>query len=57
MRYRVTFEFDSDSCPESWYWRELLKSVESYDDSIDWSTLTLEKKSGWTPLEVDFLSV
>lgn len=53
MRYRVSFEFDTDSDPSMWYWRDLLGNVNSDADPVDWSTVTLEKKGGWNPVTLD----
>lgn len=55
MRYRVTFEFDSDRDPEGWYWPDLLDKVHCDADPIDWSTLTLEKGGTWTVVPLVFL--
>lgn len=53
MRYRMTFEFDSDNDPSMWYWRDLLSNVNSDADPIDWSTVTLEKKGNWIAVGLD----
>ncbi len=53
MKYRVSFEFEPGNDPADWYWFELLSRVESDHDHIDWSSFTLEKSEGWTPVALD----
>jgi hypothetical protein len=57
MRYRVSFEIEvhADRDPAGWDWRMLLSSADDDVDKIDWSSVTLEKFSGWSPVTLDFI--
>lgn len=45
MRYKVSFEFDTDvyvnGNPVEWHWDGLLESVEDDNTKIDFDTLTI----------------
>lgn len=52
MRYRISFEMDTDLTPgpEVWHWRVLLEDIDDSSTNVDFDTLKIEGTS-WEELE------
>ncbi len=50
MKYRVTFEIESENNVAHWDWQSLFNSIDTKDTPLDWDSLVFQRQEGWTTL-------